>query len=255
MGRTDVRHDIRELLNCCDNNALSILNCFTQITGMFSPSHSICHLHKLLDVITNLLVQNTTVGNNQYGVNHRMTVLLQSNQLVGQPRDRIRLTGASTVLNQITLADTVFLYISQQFFHAIQLVITREYLLYRLLLCFWVLFNNNLRIIFNDATELQLGKNVLPKIVCHQAIWIRRITGTIIVAFIKRQEPAVLTVQLCAEFDSCVVNGKMHHAAFELEQQLSWVTIGLVLLNRIVHILLCELILQLKSDDRQAIDE
>ena len=147
-----------------------------------------------------------------------MTVLLQSNQLMGQPRDRIGLTGASTVLNQVTLADAIFLYVSQQFFYAIQLVITREYLLYILLLSFRVLFNNNLCVVFNNATELQFGKNILPKIVCHQAIWIRRITGTIIVAFIKRKEPAAPTVQLCAEFDSCIVNGKMHHAALELEQ-------------------------------------
>ena len=47
----------------------------------------------------------------------------------------------------------------------------------------------------------------------------------------------------------------MNHAAFELKQQFFGITVMLVLINGIIHILLGELIFQLKCNDRQTVDE
>ena len=47
----------------------------------------------------------------------------------------------------------------------------------------------------------------------------------------------------------------MDHTTLELKQQLSWVTVGFILLDSIIYSLLCELILQLKSNNRQTVNE
>jgi hypothetical protein len=47
----------------------------------------------------------------------------------------------------------------------------------------------------------------------------------------------------------------VNHAAGELEQQLLRAAVMLVLIDRIVHVLLGQLVFQLEGDDRQAVDE
>lgn len=159
------------------------------------------------------------------------------------------------MLNQISHPDSAGLHIRQQPLHTIQLVVAWKYLLYFLFLCLRVFFNDHLRIVLDDVTQLQFSQDVFPQIVGHQTVWIGRIPCSVVIAFIEGQKPAGFALQLGAELDPGIVNGKMHHAALELEQQLPWVTVSLVLLNGIVHILLGQLIFQLKGDDRQAVDE
>ena len=134
-------------------------------------------------------------------------------------------------------------------------MISGKNLLHRLLFCLRVHFLHNLRIVLNDSRQLLLGQNILPKIVCHDAIRVRRVACTVIVALVKWQEPAVLAAQLGAEFDPCIVQRKMNHASFEGEQSISRVSVGFVLLHRIIGVLLCELVFQFKSDYRQPIDK
>ena len=121
------------------------------------------------------------------------------------------------MLNQIPQPDSVGLHIRQQPLHTIQLVVTWKYLLYFLFLRLRVFFNDHLRIVLDNATQFQLGQDVLPQIVGHQTVRIRRIPGSVAISFIEGQEPAGFALQLGAEFDSCIVNGKMHHTALELE--------------------------------------
>ena len=47
----------------------------------------------------------------------------------------------------------------------------------------------------------------------------------------------------------------MHHAALELKEQFARVTVVLILSDGIIHTLLGEAVLQLKRDDRQAVDK
>jgi hypothetical protein len=90
-----------------------------------------------------------------------------------------------------------------------------------------------LRIIFYNARQFSLGKDVLPKIVCHKAVRIRRISCAVVVAFIERQEPAIFPCELCTELDRSIVHGKVNHAALEGEQQIVEISIFLILTDSI----------------------
>lgn len=98
-------------------------------------------------------------------------------------------------------------------------------------------------------------ENILPKVISHDAIGIWWISCSIVIALIKWQKPAIFPSELCAELDAGIVNSKMHHAALELEQHLSGITVILVLLNGIINILLCDLILEFKCNNRETIDK
>ena len=253
--RADLRDDERELLNCGDDDTLAVCNCLRQIPGMLRPNNGITYLHKLFNGIPNLLVENAAVGNHDNRVNHGTSIFLKADQLMGKPSDGIGLAASGTVLDQILLTHTVAFHISQQLFNHIQLMVSGKNLLHRLLFCLRVHFLHNLRIVLNDPRQLLLGQDILPKIVCHDAIRVRRVACTVIVALVKWQEPAVLAAQLGAEFDPCIVQRKMNHASFEGEQSISRVSVGFVLLHRVIGVLLCELVFQLKGDYRQSIDK
>ena len=253
--RADLRDDERELLNCGDDDTLAVCNCLRQIPGMLRPNNGITYLHKLFNGITNLLVENAAVGNHDNGVNHGTSIFLKADQLMGKPSDGIGLAASGTVLDQILLTHTVAFHISQQLFNHIQLMISGKNLLHRLLFCLRVHFLHNLRIVLNDPRQLLLSQDIFPKIVCHDSVRVRRVACTVIVALVKWQEPAVLAAQLGAEFDPCIVQRKMNHASFEGEQSISRVSVGFVLLHRVIGVLLCELVFQLKGDYRQPIDK
>ena len=122
-------------------------------------------------------------------------------------------------------------------------MVTGENLLFLFLFGILIHINDNLRIVLYDQRQFFLGEDILPKIIGHKAVWIRRVTCSIIISLVKGQKPAVLSGKFRAELDTGIVYGKMHHAAFELEQHLSGITVILVLLNGIINILLCDLIL------------
>lgn len=71
----NVRKDKWEFLHGGNDNPFPSLNCLSQITGMFCPRHSVAHLHKLLDVIPNLLVQNYSVCNDDNTVHKQLTII------------------------------------------------------------------------------------------------------------------------------------------------------------------------------------
>ena len=159
------------------------------------------------------------------------------------------------MLDQITLADTIFLHISQQFFYAVELMIARPDLLDGFLFGILIYLFDNLCVVFYNPGQLSLGKDVLPEIVRHKAVRIRRISCAVVVAFIKRQEPAILSGELGAELNRSVVHSKMNHATLEREQEVMEVPVFLILAHSIFCVLLCELVFQLHRDDRKSVDK
>ena len=115
--------------------------------------------------------------------------------------------------------------------------------------------DNNLSVVLNNQRQFFFCKNIFPQVIGHQTIGIRRIACSIVVSLIERQKPTVFARKTSAEFDTGVIHGQMHHAAFELEQHLSRIAIILVLPDSIIYILLCELVFEFKGDDRQSIDK
>ena len=102
----DLVEDERELLHCGDDDLLPGLDEPPQIARVFGVSHGSADLGELLDVVPDLLVQDRPVGHDDDGVEDRLPVLLQADQLVREPRDGVRLAAAGRVLDQVTLART-----------------------------------------------------------------------------------------------------------------------------------------------------
>ena len=111
---------------------------------MLSPHHGIFHLHKLLDGVADLLIKDAAVRYNKDRVNQRTAILFNADQLMRQPCDGVRFAASCTVLNQVTLTDTVGTNIGKQLFNHIQLMVARKYLFDRLLLSILVNFLDNL---------------------------------------------------------------------------------------------------------------
>ena len=253
--RSDLRNDVWELFNRGDNNTFSIRNGFRKIAGVLRPCNRAADLHKLLDRIPNLLVENPAVSDYDNGIQHRTAVLLKSDKLVSKPSDRVGFTAACAVLNKVLFSDTVCFHIGKQLRYNIELMVAGENLLFLFLFGVLVHLDDDLRVVFYNQRQFFLGEDILPKIIGHKAVWIRRVTCSIIISLVKGQKPAVLSGKFRAELDTGIVYGKMHHAAFELEQHLSGITVILVLLNGIINILLCDLILEFKCNNRETIDK
>lgn len=96
---------------------------------------------------------------------------------------------------------------------------------------------------------------MLPQVIRHQSIRVRRIACAVLVSLVKGQEPAFLSLQAGAELHLRIIHRKVNHAARELEQQLLGAAIMLILIDRVIHVLFGELVFQFKGDHRQAIDE
>ena len=255
MLRPNLRHNVGKLFNGRNDDALSLGNRVCQIAGMFRPYNGVSDLHKLPNGVSNLFIKNATVSDNDNRVDHRMPISLQTDKLMSQPCNGVGFSAACAVLDKVFLPNAVFSDISQQFFNYIQLMVSREYLFHTFLFRVLVGFLDHLGIVFNDAGELCFGQYVLPEIIGHHAIRVRRISCAIFISLVKWQEPAVFPCELRAEFDAGVINGKMHHTSFERKQQIPWIPVILILLDSIICILFRQLIFQFKSDDRQSIDE
>ena len=253
--RTDLRQSEGELLDRGNDDPFACCDSVGQVPGMLSPLYGLCYLHELLDGIADLLIQDTTVGNYDDGINQRMPILHKPNELMRKPCDRIGLAAAGAVLNQISFANAICLNIPEQGFHNVQLMIAGKDLLDSLFVGFRVSFLNNLCIVFDDTAQLLFCKYVFPKVIRHQTIGIRWITGAIVIALIEGQEPTIRTSQFGAELDAGVIHSKMHHAAFESKQLFMGIAVILILLHCVIHVLLGQLILQFKRNDREAVDE
>ena len=73
-----------------------------------SPEWSACadrraDLGELLDGVRDLLVEDQAVGHHDDGVEHPLAVVLQADQLVGQPGDGVGLAAARRVLDEVAV--------------------------------------------------------------------------------------------------------------------------------------------------------
>lgn len=110
-------------------------------------------LGKLFDRVANLLVENAAVGDDNDGIENLPAILLQPNELMGEPGNRFRLTAARRVLNQMAPARAASGGVGQQFSHDIELVIPRPDLRSLLPAGFLVLDLNDLRVVLQDVRQ------------------------------------------------------------------------------------------------------
>ena len=80
---------IWEFFYCSNDDALTISNSIFQLARMACPSYSTINLYKLLNSVLNLLIQNSSVSNNQNRIYHRMTVFFKAYELMCKPGNGI----------------------------------------------------------------------------------------------------------------------------------------------------------------------
>ena len=124
-----------------------------------------------------------------HGVEDGRVILLQSYQLVGQPRDGVGLAAASRVLNQILRACSPTGCIGQQPPHHVQLVIARPYLIAPLAARLVVFHLDDLGVVLNDVGQPVSGEHLLPQVIGLEAVGVRRIACTVVSPLVEGQEP------------------------------------------------------------------
>ncbi len=118
-----------------------------------------------------------------------------------------------------------------------------------------VLYLDDLHIIFENVGQAVRREQTLPEIVRLQSIRIRRIAPAIIPALIKRQEPRRLALELRAEHHLLLVQCEVDDAAPEREEFFSRIAVAPILLDRVLHRLFRQAVLQFEGGNRQAVDE
>ena len=174
---------------------------------------------------------------------------------MGQPGDGVGLAAAGRVLDQIALARPVLGRIGQEPPHHVELVVAGEDLLSFLPARLFVLLFDDLGIVFQDIGQALRGEDPLPQVVGLEPIGVGRVARPVVPALVEGQEPGALALEVGAHAHLLVVDGKMHDAAAELEEQLPRVAVAAVLLDGVLHRLLGQVVLQLKGGDGQAVDE
>ena len=105
--RSDLIENEREFLYSGNDYLLSAFNELPEVAGVFGMPYCRAHLSKLLNCVTDLLVENTSVGDYDNGVKDLFVVFLEADKLVCKPGNGVTLATASRVLDKITVAYTV----------------------------------------------------------------------------------------------------------------------------------------------------
>ena len=219
-------------------------------------------LHELPDRRLDLVVEQAPVGDHDHRVENLpvrplrlIAVALQTDELVRQPGDRIRLAAARRVLDQVAPARPMGAHVGQRLAHDAELVIARPDLPPLLPARARVPLLDDLRVVLDDVRQTRGGEHLLPEVVGLQAVRVGRVAGAVVVALVERQEPRASAAQLGAHSYLALVDREVHRTAAELEQPFARIAVAPVLLDGILDRLFGEAVLQLESGDRQAVDE
>lgn len=251
----DLVEDEGKFLHRRDDDLFPLLDELAQVTGPLGMTHGRTHLHELLDGRLDLVVEEAPVGDHDDRVEDLLVAALQTNELVRQPCDGVRLAAARRMLDQVALARAVRAHIGQRLPHHTELVVARPHLPALLLAGARVLLRDDLRVVLEDVGQPRRGEHLFPQVVRLEAMRIGRVARAVVVALVEGQEPRALARKLGAHLHRAVVHREVHHAAAKLEQPLARVAVVLVLLDGVLDGLLGEAVLQLEGSDGQPVDE
>ena len=185
----------------------------------------------------------------------RGTVLREPDQLMREPGDGVALAAACGVLDEVAPARAVRGGVGEQPAHHVELVVARPDLGSRLPAGSLVPGLHHLSVVLQDVRQALAGQHLAPQVVGLDPTRVGRIARAVVPASVEGQEPRRLAPEMGAETHLGLVDGEVGDAAAKLEQLLARIAVLPVLLDRVVHRLLGEVVLQLEGDDRQAVDE
>ena len=244
-----------KLLDRRDDDLLALLDEPTEVARPFGMPHGRAHLLVLADGVANLLVEDAPIGDDDDRIEDGFAVLLQRDQLMGQPRDGEALAAARRVLDQVALARPVPASVGQEPAHHVELLIPGPDLDLLGLPRLRVLRRHNLSVVLQNVGEALPGEDFAPQILRPEAVQIGRVAGPALPAAVEGQEPRGLALEVGAEVDLVLIDREVRHAATEPEERLARAPVLLVLPDGIVDGLLGEAVLELEGEDRKAVDE
>ena len=181
--------DEGKLLDSGDGYSLAPLKERSEVAGGLGMAHDGADLGELLDRVPYLLVQHPPVRDDDHGVEDGRIVLLQSYQLVGEPRDGVGLAAARRVLDQILGTDSPTGCVGQQSAHHVQLVIAGPYLLSPLSARLVVPAFHDLGVVLDDVGQAVAGDDMLPEIIGLEAVGVGRVARAVVPPLVEGQEP------------------------------------------------------------------
>ena len=261
-------NDIWEFLNSGSNDFRIAVQCNCKVCGITLIIHYadqaslVFHAH---NCFLQLTVNNHTVCNDDDIIENNFIVsIVQRSQPVSQPCDGIRLAGTCAVLNQIVLCGMVFSDICKNTANHVKLMIPGKDQIFGTL--YLASFIVNLFFHFHEnefADQIQysiLCQDILPHI-GHAVLVLKcRVAGTggdaLTVTHIERQEEGRIACQFCGHVHFFQVHSEVDQATSLKEEQPGFgIALGAVLIDSIVIGLSSGIALQLKGNDRQAIQE
>ena len=92
-----------------------------------------------------------------------LSSLLEADQLMRQPCDRVRLAAARRVLDEVALAGAVLAGVGEQSADYVELVVPRPDLGQALLACLLVLVGDDLGVVLEDVRESRRGQDLASR--------------------------------------------------------------------------------------------
>ena len=170
-------------------------------------------LRELLDRVPDLLVEDLPVRDDDYRIEEGRAVLLEPDELVGKPRDGVRLAASGRVLDQVPATGAPSGHVRQELAHHVQLVVARPYLLPPLASGLVVLALDDLGVVLDDVGQPAAGERFLPQVVGLEPVGVRRVAAAAVPPPVEGQEPRFLALEVGAEPHLVVVHGEVGQAA------------------------------------------
>lgn len=184
---------------------------------------------------------------------------MQRRELVGQPRDREALAAPGGVLDQVALPRPLLTGMRHQLAHAVELLVAREDQEAPAgLVALVVLLFNLVDELAHEVEHALAGPGLLPQVargVASPRGGHRRIARAAVLALVEGQEARLGAVQVRRDVDQVRVHREVRQAAAIREQRLARVAVVLVLADRVLHVLPVERVLELRREDRDAVQE
>ncbi|MEX1116119.1 MAG: hypothetical protein WEB53_12775 [Akkermansiaceae bacterium] len=99
--------DKRKFLHGGDDDLLPFGDEAAQVPGLLGMADGGAHLHELLDRFLELVVEDVAVGHDDHRIENFLLLLVHPHQLMGEPRDGVRLAAAGRLLDEVAFTNAV----------------------------------------------------------------------------------------------------------------------------------------------------
>lgn len=233
-----------------DDNFFAILNVGSEICGTFCMGEEGLYLGEAFDGSFDLFVEVYAVGYDNDGVKDGFSVVLEGYELEGKPGDAVTFTAACGVLDEVALTGAVSFCVSEEVSDDGELVIPGEYLNFVGFFGVRVFGFENLCVVFDDVGEFWFGKDVFPEVVGFDAVGVWRVSSTIVVSFVEGEEKGVCVAKCCTHVNFVVVYGEVDNCSSKMKEEVTRVTVMLVLVNGVFVGLVGKGVFEFTGNDR-----